>query len=141
MTLEQIQVMILYLFKFYTDESYMIHTNTDELYTLSGQYTYINDGLSTDPSGYINAVELSIFRNKYHTVQFFNTILEKLGDQYGICVYAYYEDFNEYGKCAIIAKTGTSTISSLYYNNHCLAYIDILLKLGNVYIDLSKFDI
>lgn len=133
MTYNQLQIMVLYLLGFCTDEHMNVMYNNQVL-VLNNKNVYIEDGVSIIPKN--GRFLLNIFYDKMCTKFIFEMYI------YNICplrVHYYYDEKND-NKLKVYIKTDSMVLESKLYNNHCLAYIDILLQLNNVYIDLIEFE-
>lgn len=134
MTFQQLQIMILYLLGFHTDEFMTVLYGEDIPLIINGNNVYIEDGVSNIPS--MNRSLLNIIYDIYSIVPIFEYYLYNKSK---IHVHYYHGEIID-KKLIIYIKTDSMTISSESYNNHCLAYIDILLKLNNVNINLKQFE-
>ena len=134
MTFQQLQIMILYLLGFHTDEYMNILYGDSVPFMINGLNVYIEDGVSDIPS--MNRFLLNIIYDIYSIIPIFEFYIY---NKSRIRVHYYYtEVINKH--ITVYIKTDSMTIQSASYKNRCLAYIDILLKLNNVNIDLKQFE-
>lgn len=133
----QLQIMILYVLGFHTDENMFLICHDGNVLTLSGVPVYIDDGVSG--IYHENAICLDMINNINHAKSIFEYVNFTISSTKGICVYGYYDEFQE-RQMSISVRTDTQLLSSLFYNNHCLAYLDILLQLHRVFVDLKTID-
>lgn len=132
----QLQLVIIYLLKMGVDFDYKVYKDNHNFFTIDGEEVYVN----IDDNSEITYKHLDIIHNKHHVICLFRYSIEKIYRDKGIRIYVYFEERMN-NKVALVVKTESSTIRSKYYFNHCFAYIDILMRLNNVYIDLEQYDI
>ena len=136
MTIKQLEIMILYLIGFFTDQQMRVICGKDKSPVLiDGIETYISDIRYIDNE----RISLDILLDKICAIKVFEYTIYNMSNS-GINVYTYYGEIDENNKLSITVRTDCNLISSDFYYNHCLAYMEILLKLHNVYIDLHQFD-
>lgn len=132
---KQLEVLIINILGFNTDSEMRVYDYNNIPFTINGMPTYIN----IYGNHLEDTLDLDIVNDIYDTVNLFEHVIYNMYERNGIRVYAYYTELDG-NKLSVNIKTECNLITSKSYNNHCLAYIDILLKLFNVDIDLSKYD-
>ena len=125
--------MILYLLGYHTDQYMNVLYQNDDHVVIDGMNVYVEDGVSNITPN--NRRLLNILYDLHSILPIFEYSIFNSN----IKVYAYYtEIINK--KCIVYIRTDSMTIESKPFSNHCLAYIDILLQLHNVHIDLTQFE-
>lgn len=106
---------------------------------------YQNKNIKYSNNNYIKInknteVFFNILNNLDLTTHMFSYYLEKLNMCDGIYFPIYFITRDDHGRNALVVKNNDIKITTNYYNNLILPYIDMILRIGNNTTDLSAFD-